>query len=246
LLFSLVTLGDQVLDDSQNPSMSVDGKFVVFDSLSDTLVYNDTEGYWDVFLRNREANTTMRISEDSNGDGANSGSSHAQISSEGRYIVYQSYATSLDSRDTNFYTDIYLFDMSNYSTRCISLAPDGNASNGSSANPSISHDGRYITFASNASNLVASDNNNKKDIFVYDTENNTTSLLSIGDSPIQSDGTSAFPAISNDGSYITFYSDATNLVEDDYNNKGDVFIKENTLYEPENSFLPSVLMYLLQ
>ena len=86
--------------------------------------------------------------------------------------------------------------------------------NNSSYNPAISSDGRYITFYSQASNLTPGDTNGKRDIFLYDKQTDTMeNITSIGNND------SYAPVISSDGRYITFISNASNLVSGDTNGR---------------------------
>ena len=114
-------------------------------------------------------------------------------------------------------------------TRRVSVDTNGTQGNGSSASPSISADGRYVTFYSNASNLVSGDTNNAPDIFVYDTVANTTRRVSVDSNGTQGNNTSTSPSISADGSRVAFYSEASNLVSGDTNGYADIFVSNNPL-----------------
>ena len=107
----------------------------------------------------------------------------------------------------------------NNTTERISISTGGNQSNGESCNPSISADGRYVTFTSYASNLVPGDNNGVYDIFVRDRVLGITTRISINNLVGESNGDSSEPAISSDGRFIVFSSYATNLVANDNNDK---------------------------
>jgi hypothetical protein len=98
-------------------------------------------------------------------------------------------------------------------------------------NPSISGDGRYVTFQSDARNLVPNDTNNKSDVFVRDRQTNTTTLVSIASDGAQGNGISWNPSISGNGQYIAFESYATNFVPADTNPTVDIFVADNPLYE---------------
>lgn len=102
----------------------------------------------------------------------------------------------------------------------VSIATDGTEANHYSSDPSISADGRYVAFASWASNLVPEDTNGQSDVFVHDRDSGTTEIVSIGIGGQSSNGLSAHAAISGDGRYIAFYSEASNLVPDDSNECG--------------------------
>jgi Tol biopolymer transport system component len=105
----------------------------------------------------------------------------------------------------------------------VSVADGGAGGNGTSSQASISSDGRYAAFKSSATNLVAGDTKGCEDIFVYDRQNDTIHLMSQAGDGTQGDGLSEFPSISADGRYVTFESDASNLVAGDDNGMKDVF-----------------------
>ncbi len=101
--------------------------------------------------------------------------------------------------------------------------------NGVSSLPSTSADGRFIAFASEASNLVDNDTNGVTDVFVRDRVSGITMRVSVDSSGTQVNGTSSYPSISADGRYIAFESDATNLVPGDTNEMTDVFVRDREL-----------------
>lgn len=114
-------------------------------------------------------------------------------------------------------------------TNRVSVTSAGAQGNLASGPAAISSDGRYVAFASNASNLVSGDTNGVSDIFVRDTQAGTTTRVSTTDLGGQADGTSLAPAISADGRYVAFVSDATNLVLLDLNGQRDAFVKDTLL-----------------
>ena len=144
-------------------------------------------------------------------------------------MAFKSDASNLVSGDTNNTSDIFVYDTVANTTRIVSVDSNGTQGNGFSGFPSISADGRYVAFSSEASNLVSGDTNNANDIFVYDTVANTTSRVSVDSNGTMGNSLpyvpfSYKPSISADGSYVAFDSDASNLVSDDTNNAYDIFI----------------------
>jgi hypothetical protein len=109
-------------------------------------------------------------------------------------------------------------------TSRISVASDGTQADSNSSHPAVSADGRYITYQSDATNLVTGDTNGRTDVFLYDTSTAVTTRISVASDGTQADGTSYTPAISADGRYITYISDATTLVTGDTNESTDVFL----------------------
>lgn len=139
-------------------------------------------------------------------------SDNPSITTDGRYLAFASDATNLVSGDTNAARDIFLFDSQVGSVRRLNLSQQGAQGNANSHTPAISGNGRYVTFASDATNLVFGDNNGFTDIFVVDTITGAISRLSIAGDGTQANNSSFKPAISTTGRYVVFESSATNLV----------------------------------
>ena len=216
--------GDPSNAHSSNPSLSADGRYVVFQSDSSTLVADDTNIDSDIFVYDTQTNNIRRVSVDSNGNQADSNSYHPSISADGRYVAFASNASNLVAGDTNNTTDIFVYDTQTSNIRRISVNSNGDPSNHSSFNPSLSADGRFVAFQSYANNLVAGDTNHRNDIFVYDTQTSNIRRVSVSSNGDQSDRSSFNPSISADGRYIAFESDADNLVAGDTNGVSDVFV----------------------
>jgi Ca2+-binding RTX toxin-like protein len=217
---------------SFSPSISADGRYVAFQSSSSNLVSDDTNGtddifVDDIFVYDRASNTTRRVSVDDNGTQGNGASFSPSISADGRYVAFYSLANNLVSGDTNNTGDIFVYDTVANTTRRVSVGDNGIQGNGDSGSPSISADGRYVAFLSDASNLVSGDTNGTSDTFVYDTVANTTRRVSVGDNDTQGNDFSGSPSISADGSYVAFNSYASNLVNGDSNNAVDVFVYDS-------------------
>jgi hypothetical protein len=198
---------------SELPSLSADGRYIVFDSIADNLVPNDANGSrYDVFVHDRVTGVTTQVSVSSQGVGGNNASFGARISGDGRYVVFESVADNLVPTDSNGgYRDIFLHDNVTGQTTLVSKSIDSAGGNESSYAAVISRDGRYIAFDSDASNLIAGDTNSASDVFIYDRETDQLALVSVDSAGTQANAFSAYPAISADGHYITFNSRATNL-----------------------------------
>jgi Tol biopolymer transport system component len=167
-----------------------------------------------------------RVSIASDGTQANGGSGLSALSADGRYVAFQSNASNLVPGDTNSFADIFVHDRQTGQTSRVSIASDGTEANRWSQQPSISADGRYVAFNSLASNLVPNDTNNRTDIFVHDRQTGQTSRISITSNGVQSDSDSYLPAISADGRYVAFYSNATNLTPDTPPFTSNVFVHD--------------------
>ena len=154
-------------------SVSGNGRYIVFTSYDNTLVQNDTNETGDVFVHDRQTQTTQRVSLASDGSQGEryQVSDNASISANGRYVVFNSTANNLVEDDTNNARDVFVHDRQTGTTERISLTYDGFQANGASASAasqSISADGRYVVFSSSANNLVPNDTNGTSDIFVRD------------------------------------------------------------------------------
>jgi Ca2+-binding RTX toxin-like protein len=197
---------------------------VAFESSASNLVSGDTNGTFDVFVYDTVANTTRRISVASDGTQGNGCFSYgSSISADGRYVAFQSGASNLVSDDTNNRSDIFVYDTLANTTRRVSVASDGTQGNEYSGFTSISADGRYVAFESEATELVSGDTNGWQDIFVYDTVANTTRRVSVASDGTQGNNISGAPSISADGRYVAFTSYASNLVSGDTSNV-DIFV----------------------
>jgi hypothetical protein len=153
---------------SDYPAISADGNVVSFQSQATNLVAGDTNGVVDVFVHDRAAGTTERVSVDSAGaqsDG-NSSSSSLGLSPDGRFVAFDSVATNLVAGDTNLDPDVFVRDRTAATTTRVSVDSSGLEGNGSSAFPGISPDGELVAFASDADDFVNNDTNNLRDIFV--------------------------------------------------------------------------------
>ena len=215
-------------DESSNPSISGDGRYIIYDSEATNLVVGDTNGVSDVFLFDTITAVTTRISVDSAAAQSNASSFDPTISQDGRYIAYYSDATNLVLGDTNGVFDVFLFDRTTLGTTRVNVSSAAVQSNANSFNVAISGDGRYITHDSGASNLVVGDTNGVTDVFLFDTTTLATTRISVNSAATQSSGPSFTPAISGDGRYVTYRSNATNLVAGDTNGLDDVFLFDRT------------------
>ncbi len=226
------TAGAQANGPSHAPSISGDGRYVVFSSDATDLVANDTNNSRDIFLHDRHTVTTRRISLDSTGIAGNRDSFLPTISADGRAVVYESLANNLVPNDTNRASDIFLYDVGAGTTRRVSVGYGGQG-NGPSTHATISATGGYVAFRSFANMMIPNDTNNTWDVFVLDLARFTLERVSIatdgsaGNAQFaNSDVLPTRPALSGDGRYVLFQSDATNLVADDTNAQMDVFIRD--------------------
>jgi Tol biopolymer transport system component len=172
------------------------------------------------------AQTTTLVDISSQGGAPNGISAYPSLSGNGRFVAFESEASNLVANDNNSRADIFMRDMTNSSIVCVSVTPSGGNSNDTSMNPRISRDGRLVAFESLATNLVAGDTNQGRDVFVRDLVLNTTVRASVSSAGTQGNGDSRLGSISPDGRYVAFYSGSDNLVAGDVNGKGDVFLRD--------------------
>ncbi|HTF88810.1 MAG TPA: hypothetical protein VK843_10410 [Planctomycetota bacterium] len=215
------------------PSISLDGIWVAFESDAADLVSNDTNAKSDVFASGRISGTLLRVSVDSNGVEGNDASTSASISGDGRYVAFASIATNLVPNDFNSVKDVFVRDTLAGSTVRVSVDSSGGQSDDWSHAPVMSADGRYVAFASQASNLVLGETNGWVDVFVHDLTTGVTERVSVDSFGAEANawsGGGSYPwrttPISADGRFVAFASFASNLVVGDSNNKWDVFVRD--------------------
>lgn len=221
---SVSSIPTQANGTSEWPIISRDGRFVIYHSTASNLVPNDTNNAEDVFLYDRLFRTTERISFGIGGVQGNNRSQFGDLSSDGRYIAFHSEATNFVPNDTNNAWDVFFLDRFTGQFERISVTTSGQQANGSSIFPDISGGGRFITFYSQATNLVPNDTNGVSDIFLHDRLLGTTERISVSSAGVQANGSSIFQDLSADGRYTVYESEATNLVPNDTNNAWDIFL----------------------
>ena len=224
---SVSSQGQQGNGSSFRPRISADGRFVAFVSVATNLTTPDVNGtVEDIFVRDLQTGTTELVSLSTTGIQGNSVSTMPSLGSDGRLLLFISFARNLVADDTNGSWDVFLRDLQTGVTERVSVSTNGEQSNHDSARPYMSPDGRFVSFDSLASNLVAGDTNGFLDVFRRDRLAGTTELVSVSSAGQQGSGNSGNAAISADGSRVVFYSSASNLVAGDVNNSLDVFLRE--------------------
>jgi len=212
--------------ESEGPSISDDGRYVAFSSVADNLVDGDTNGHWDVFVRDRDTDATERVSVHSSGVEGDSDSLGAMISANGRYVAFSSYAGNLVDDDTNGDVDVFVHDRATGTTRRVSVDSAGRQVGADCYFGSISGDGRIIAFTSASDDLVEDDTNGRIDVFVRDRDLGMTERVSLRADGREADEFSEVPLLSRDGQTIAFNSFASNLVDGDTNGFKDAFVVE--------------------
>ena len=228
-----------------HPSISADGRYVAFYSSSTNLVPGDTNSAYDVFVHDRQSARTERVSVDSFGQQGDFKSRNPSISEDGRYVAFYSRSTNLVAGDNNGFEDTFVHDRQTGVTVIVSVDSFGAQGNEESASryniaPSISADGRYVAFVSEASNLVPADSNLDSDVFVHDRQTGKTERVSVDSFGAQADGESLEPSISACGRYVAFRSISNGLVPGGTLWNFDIFVHDRQAGETEQVSLNSL------
>lgn len=213
-------------------AMTSDGQFVAFESAQPSLAANDVNRCSDVFLRHCAAGTTELISARQSmlpsltGNGPSTFST-AAISQDGRYVTFLSLADNLTANDTNQTWDVFVRDLFTGTNVLVSRGAGGAIGNYNSFDPAISGNGRYVAFASAATNLVASDGNNATDVFVNDLQSQSISLVSAIVTGMAGGNQDSYsPVISADGRFVLFISKASNLTAGSFSGTDNLFLRD--------------------
>jgi Tol biopolymer transport system component len=215
--------GDGVSDAA---SMSADGSVVAFVSYATNLVSGDTNQCADIFVRDRSAGTTTRVSVDSSGAQSNYESRAPSLSRDGRWVAFQSIATNLVAGDTNACDDVFVHDLSTGTTVRASVNTAGIQGNHASTVATLCADGSRVAFQSQAGNFSKIDRKGLVDVFLRDLVAGTTTLVSVDSSGAAANDASFAPMISEDGTTVAFASQATNLSPNDTDGVYDVFVRD--------------------
>lgn len=206
---------------SEHPSLSPSGRGIAFDTTATNIAPGDSNGaVRDVVAI--DGTTGQRRVVSAGGDGP---STNPVIAAGGQIVAFVSAASNLVPGDTNGVPDIFVRD-GNGPIRLVSAAPDGTPANRPSSEPDISRNGRFVVFTSEASNLVPGDTNGRPDVFRRDLLTGKTIRISVTNKGAQANEGSGAPAISADGSVVSFASKASNLVGRDTNHVPDVFVRD--------------------
>ncbi len=240
-------LGTEANASSNHPSMGGNERFVAFESDATNLVFGDTLGFTDVFVHDRQTGATTRVSlpnaadQGMLGTQGNNVSVQPVISANGRFVAFESLASNLVFGDMNNAIDVFVHDRQTGATERVSipnLADQGmlgtESMNGVNFLASISADGRFVSFQSNATNLVLNDTMGFADIFVHDRQTHATTRVSLPNAADQGmlgtqgngDSVGTNNGISFLGRYVAFRSAAPNLVLNDGNSVQDIFVHD--------------------
>lgn len=210
--------------------ISADGRYVVFSTFN-AIAPNDSNNTRDIYVRDRQTNTTFRTNFTYQGKEVPNiggmGSNHASISDDGANIAWVSGAINITPLDSFFVYDVYVSELGGANVNKITINAQGRQATRSSDYPMISGNGQFVVYESFAQNLIQPDLNNETDIFLYNIGTGVTSLVSKAidaSNGVTANGASRLARISYDGRYIAFESTANNLVQTDINNAKDIFV----------------------
>ena len=227
--------GHSANGESVNPDISRDGRFVVFESIAGNLTNVEfARGIPRVFLRDRQTDIIRLLSTNARDEPANGPSTNPAISADGEAVVFISSASDI-LEDTAGSTGVYLIRLASNTRTRVDVTNQGQVRSGQSASPAISADGRYVAFMSRADLTPrdgsspaddAPDGNGTFDIYVRDTVMQRTRRVSQGRGGRDTDGPSYHPAISGDGRFVAFVSEASNLTHDGSKRVAQIYLRD--------------------
>lgn len=228
VLESVASDGTQGNSDSASPSITPDGRYVVFRSTASNLIAG-TGSTSNVFWHDRVTGETKLVSQSTGGLFGNNDSSvvlSSAVSADGRYVVFSSRASNFAANDNNGKEDVFLRDMTLGTTTRVSLNTNGGDADNDSTGPHISGNGQWILFTSYATNLVSTDTDGTADVFLYYVSIGTTSAVSPTTGTPPANGQAFGTDISFNGSFIVFYSLRSDIMPPgvDTNSAYDVFL----------------------
>lgn len=209
---------------SYSVAVSLEGRFLVFESQAPNLVPDDRNNVADIFLRDVAASNTTRVSVGAGGQEATGASRRPTISPDGRFVAFDSFAPNLVSGDLNGVNDVFVVDRQTGGVFRVSVDSAGGEANANSCCPSLSADGRFVVFESLASNLVTGDRNELNDIFLHDRQTGGTLRVSVDSSGLEAALDSYSGVISADGRVVAYESYADNLAPGDGGGWVDIFL----------------------
>lgn len=200
-------------DDSDESSISADGRYVAFTSRATNLGPTDGNSHQDIYLRDLVTGTTDLVTRGLGGAPADLSSHSPEISGNGRYVAFESEASNLVSGDVNgSVRDIFRYDRVTKQIRLVTQDTTSSSSNGASFEPSISADGSRIAFHSFANDLVAVDDNGEVDVFLWSASSAPIARVSKPTSGATGGGGGYGASISGDGRWVGFSSTRDDLV----------------------------------
>lgn len=226
-LLSASAQGAQGTAGAFSPAVSQDGRFVAFESAASNLVPGDTNGKSDIFVVDRAQHQIARVSLGLGGAEQNGDAHQPEISGDGRFVAFLSNGTNLVQGATLAVSQVYLYDRQAGTTELISRTPAGKPGATGAYAPAIDRTGRYVAFESDDDDLADPRMPSwVYGIYIRDRMQGTTTRISVDGTGATGNFPSTRAAISADGRYVAFQSEATNLVAGDGNGAIDVFVRD--------------------
>lgn len=211
-LVSLTAENKPGVASSESPSVSADGNLVLFYSSSNFVGSGELIGQSHLYLKNRSTNEVTLVTQNTAGTPADNGAADPELSADGRFAIFRSSSTNLVPDDDNAAADVYLRDLVNSTTTCVSRRTDGSISPYGASRPRISGDSSTLLFYSQGTSYVTGDSNNKADAFLTNLEGNNTRRISLTENGTQISGGSSSSALSSDARFVTFISREAGVV----------------------------------
>jgi Tol biopolymer transport system component len=211
---SVSSTGVQSDGDSWPPAISGNGPWAAFASYGSGLAPGDTNGCLDVFVHNLFTHETTRVSVGPGGVQGNGASEDPDFTPDGRYLAFYSAASNLVPGDANGRSDLFLLDRQTGQLRLLTTAASGEQANGNSCWPELTPDARYLAFGSYATNLVPGATAGKTQIYRKDLVTGDVKRVSASEAGVPGNDESQAPSVSANGRFVTFHSDATNLLSE--------------------------------
>ena len=211
--------------EADSPVISADGQTICYDTNSTNLVPGDVNGMGDVYCYNRATQTPELISASHDGSPTEAFSGVGGVSAHGRYVAFTTLSSNIVPGDTNGQADVFVRDRRTDTTVRVSVATNGTEGDLESFWPSISDDGKVVSFDSHATTLIPHDTNGKFDVFVHFIDSGVTRRVSVSSSGAQGNDATLVSNLSGDGRFAVFQTGATNLVPNDTNGHADVLLR---------------------
>lgn len=221
--------GTPPMQSTEEPFLSGRGRYIAFSSNASNLVPGDTNNRGDCFVLDQATHLIQRVNITWDGRQSNDHGLQVRTSEDGRYAVFYTWASNMIPDDKNGWPDVFIRDLFTGDVKRVSVASDGSEGDNGAASFDITPDARFISFASHASNMVDDDTNDRIDVFLHDRQTGVTERVSVSSSGDEGNGQSSQNAINADGRYIAFRSTSDNLIENDWNVRGDVFVRDRLL-----------------
>jgi hypothetical protein len=205
--------------------VSDDGRFIAFWSYSPSIAADDDNGLGDVFLYDATTGLTKLISRTDAGEPANGGSSLPQLSANGQFIAFTSSATDLAGGSSEGLGElVYRYNVTTGRIKLVSKSPSGGLPTTFASASGISATGRYVTYSTRAHNIVPGDHNRNVDVFRYDAVLDDTIKVSQTLGGQETNKFSYASAISGNGRFVAYSTQATNMGPADTNNDVDAYV----------------------